>query len=381
MKILADQAIPYVGQLFSSLGDVDLTDTSGLTAAAVRDADCLVVRSVTRVDQNLLDGARVSCVASASSGTDHVDDDYLHTRSIPLFSAKGCNARSVAEYVLSCLLVLSEQYGHDLESGTVGIVGCGHVGGQLRTLLRLIGVETRVYDPFIRDANGGFGFRDLDPVLASNVISLHVPLTTGGEYPTRGMVDRTFLDRLSHEVIFINTARGGVVDERDLIEFATRNPQSKLALDVWADEPDINPELLGLAALATPHVAGYSARAKLNATRMVYEQVCAWAGVTPATTDGMGPGILSGETPELRLSGFSSPIEAIKTAALACYDVRTDCASLKEINALKPAARSDFFTSLRTDYPFRREFSDVRVSLSDADDATRTKFSSLGFTV
>ena len=233
MKILADQAIPYVKQLFSSLGDVELTDALGFTRAAVRDADCLVVRSVSRVDQNLLDGARVRCVASASSGTDHVDQDYLRAHAIPLFSAKGCNARSVAEYVLSCLFVLSEQYDFNLESKTVGIIGCGHVGGQLRRLLRLIGVETRVYDPYLRDANGCFSFRDPGPVLSSDIISLHVPLTTSGEYPTRHLVGRTFLDRLSSAVTLINTARGGVVNERDLIEFAARNPQSKLALDVW----------------------------------------------------------------------------------------------------------------------------------------------------
>ena len=381
MKILADQAIPYVKRLFSSLGDVALTDASGLTAAAVRDADCLVVRSVTRIDESLLYGAQVRCIASAASGTDHVDHDYLRARAIPLFPAKGSNARAVAEYVLSCLFVLSEQCGLDLESRTVGIVGCGHVGGELRRLLQLLKIGTRVYDPFIRDEHGCFGFRDLEYVLASDVISLHVPLTVRGEYPTTGMVDRTFLHRLSNHVTFINTARGGVVNERDLIEFATRNPQIKLVLDVWADEPYINPGLLNLTALATPHVAGYSARAKFNATRMVYERVCAWAGAKPVSTDGMGMGIFKGEDPELHLSGFSNPIEAIRTAALACYDVRTDCVALREINALEPAARGDFFTSLRADYPFRREFSDVRLHLSDTDRTVHTKLSGLGFTV
>ena len=131
--------------------------------------------------------------------------------------------------------------------------------------------------------------------------------------------------------------------------------------------------------LATPHVAGYSARAKLNATRMIYEQVCAWAGATPVATDGMGTGIVKGETPAFHLSGFGSPVEAIKTATLVCYDVRTDCAALREMGTLEAAARSDFFTSLRADYPFRREFSDLRVRLSGADETMRTTFSSLGF--
>ena len=163
---------------------------------------------MTRVGRGLLDGTQVSCVASASSGADHVDLDYLDSRNIPLFDAKGCNANSVAEYVLSCLFVLSEQYGAELEGKTAGIIGCGNVGARLRYLLQVIGIETRVYDPFIRDERGACPFRDLEHVLASDIITLHVPLTTTGEYPTAQMVEREFLDRLKADVIFINTARG-----------------------------------------------------------------------------------------------------------------------------------------------------------------------------
>ncbi len=376
MKIVIDKAIPWAGRLFSTLGEVALTDR--FTVDDLRDADCLVVRSVTRVDQNLLEDTRVGCVASASSGVEHVDADYLEARNIPWFDAKGCNARAVAEYVLSCLFVLSEQDGAELADSTVGIIGCGCVGGQLQRLLRLLGIPTRVYDPFIRDADGRFPYRDLDPILAADIITLQVPLTTGGEYPTVGMVDREFLQRLQPDVILVNTSRGAVMDERALLEFAARNPHRRLALDVWDNEPDINPELLGRVALATPHIAGYSARAKLNATRRVYEQVCAWAGVTPAKTDGMG---FEGEPSELYLSGFSNPMEAVRTAALACYDVRTDCAALKEISTLEAAARSDYFTSLRAGYPLRREFADMRLVLPDADEGLPATLSGLGFAV
>ena len=379
MKILADKAIPHVRQLFSTLGEVALADSAGITNVAVRDADCLIVRSVTRVDQNLLEGTRVGCVASASSGVEHVDTDYLEAHNIPLFDAKGCNARAVTEYVLSCLFVLSAQDGRELATSTVGIIGCGYIGGQLQRLLRLLGIKTRVYDPFLRDAHGRFPYRDLDPVLASDIITLHVPLTTGGEYPTTHIVDREFLGRLKQDVILVNTSRGAVINERSLLEFAARNPHSRLALDVWDNEPDINPELLGLATLATPHIAGYSARAKLNATRRVYEQVCAWAGVTPAATAEIG--ILKEETPALHLSGFSNPMAAISTAALACYDVRTDCAALREINTLEATARNDYFTSLRAGYPLRREFADVRLVLSDADAGLHATLSALGFAV
>ena len=133
MKIVADKAIPYARRFFSTLGDLILLDAGDITLASIRDADCLVVRSVTRVDRGLLDGAQVSCIASASSGIDHVDLDYLDTRDIALFDAKGCNANSVAEYVLSCLFVLSEQYGVKLEGRSAGIIGCGNVGDAAST--------------------------------------------------------------------------------------------------------------------------------------------------------------------------------------------------------------------------------------------------------
>ena len=378
MKIVADKAIPYARRFFSTLGDLVLLDAGDISPASTRDADCLVVRSVTRVDRGLLDGTQVRCVASASSGVDHVDLDYLDSRNIPLFDAKGCNANSVAEYVLSCLLVLSEQYGVELEGNTAGIIGCGHVGARLRYLLQVIGIETRVYDPFIRDEHNSYPFRDLDKVLSSDIVSLHVPLTTTGEFPTAKMVGREFLGRLKQNVIFINTARGGVVNEQALIDFARENQASRLALDVWDNEPDINIELLNMSALATPHVAGYSARGKLNATLMVYEQVCAWAGVPAMAADDT---IFPGENMELDLSGIDNPIEAVRLAALACYDVRTDCAAFREIETVAGDSRSEFFTSARTDYPFRREFSDLRVILSGNNAAVREKLSGMGFDI
>ena len=307
-----------------------------------------------------------------------MDLDYLDSRDIPLFDAKGCNANSVAEYVLSCLFVLSEQYGAELEGRSAGIIGCGNVGARLRHLLQAIGIETRVYDPFIRDEHNACPFRDLDHVLASDIITLHVPLTTSGEHPTARMVDREFLDRLKRDVIFINTARGGVVNERALIDFARENRASRLVLDVWDNEPDINIELLNMSALATPHVAGYSARAKLNATRIVYEQLCAWAGAPAAAAEDM---VFPGENMEFNLSGFDNPIEAVRLAALACYDVRTDCAAFREIEAVDADNRSVFFTSARTGYPYRREFSDLRVVLPGNNGDIRDKLSGLGFDV
>lgn len=377
MKIVADKAIPYARRFFSTLGEAVLLDSRDITPASIRDANCLVVRSVTRVDRDLLGGSQIKCVASASSGTDHVDIDYLDTREIPLFDAKGCNANSVAEYVLSCLFVLSEQFGVELEGKTAGIIGCGHAGARLRSLLQIIGMETRVFDPFIRDENNSYPYRDLDSVLCSDIITLHVPLTTTGEYPTAQMVDRQFLGRLKNDVIFINTARGAAVNERDLSDFARQNRECRLVLDVWDNEPLINNELFALTSLATPHIAGYSAQAKLNATRLVYEQVCRWLDVH-AAADAV---TLANEDAELNLTRFDETSDAVRTAVLASYDVRSDCAALIGLTEVEPHERGAFFDSLRTDYPSRREFPALRVALSDNQDPIGKKLAALGFSI
>ena len=174
MNIIADKAIPYARHFFSTLGEVNLLDSSDITPASVKHADCLVIRSVTRVDETLLDASRVKCIASNSSGIDHVDRDYLNARGLPLFDARGCNANAVAEYVLSCLFVLSEQYGVAPEDKTVGIIGRGHAGARLQYLLQVIGIKTRVYDPFLKDENNSYPFRDLRRVLSSDILTLHV---------------------------------------------------------------------------------------------------------------------------------------------------------------------------------------------------------------
>ena len=376
MKIVADKAIPFVEPFFSTLGEVELLNEAELTAASVREADCLVVRTVTRVNEELLARSRAQCVASATTGTDHIDLECLRSRGILVFDAKGCNARAVAEYALSSLFALSADNGLALEGKIAGIIGCGNTGGRLRRLLDAIGVETRVYDPFIRDQNGSLVFQELDEVLDADIISLHVPLTTIGEHPTWRMVGRDFLKRLKTDVTFINTSRGSVADERELLRFAKRNPASRLALDVWDNEPCINQELLAAATLATPHIAGYSLDARVNATRRVYEQARDFFGL-PARPPAVS--LPPREKAELRLDKFGDDMEAARTAVLAAYDARRDCAALREMMNLEPTRRGAFFSSLRANYAHRREISSLRLRLPGTAGALSAKLSQLGF--
>ena len=129
MKILVDENMPYARELFSRLGDVQAIPGRPVPADALTDADALMVRSVTRVNEALLAGKAIKFVGTATAGTDHVDLAWLQQAGIGFSAAPGCNAIAVVEYVFSSLLMLAERDGFALRDRTVGIVGVGNVGG------------------------------------------------------------------------------------------------------------------------------------------------------------------------------------------------------------------------------------------------------------
>lgn len=378
LKIVADAAIPFAGAYFSSIGELTLVNGRDITPAAVHDADVLVTRTVTRVDETLLRDSAVRFVASATSGMDHVDREFLESRDIGFGYAPGCNARSVAEYVLSSLFVLSDQSGFDLSAKRVGIVGCGHVGSMVLKLLQAMDVQCLVCDPPLKEQGVEKTFHDLEQVLAADVVTLHVPLTGGGKHPTRNLLDSASLDRLGNDVIFINTSRGGVVDEAALQGFLERHPRASAVIDVWENEPDINTGLLERAAIATPHIAGYSTDGKLKGTRMVYQQVCHYFDLD---AEDITPTLPQGGVDTLILDDPESIRDALQMAVLACYDVRSDSISLRRILDIAARERGVYFDDLRNHYPLRREFPAMRVELRDPAGETGRKLTALGFEV
>lgn len=377
MKIVIDAAIPGAQALFSTLGDVTLLPGRDIGAAAVRDADILVVRTVTRVDGSLLEGSNVRFVASATSGTDHVDLNYLVRAGIGFADAAGCNARAVAEYVLSALCALVQQEGGDLRGRRAGIIGCGHVGSLVVNLLETCGVTCLVNDPpLARQRPDARIYHDLDTIREADIVSLHVPLILDGDYATLNLVDEHFLGGLREDAVLINTARGEVVDETALCTFLDAHPRAAAVLDVWRNEPHINTGLLKRVRLGTPHIAGYSLDGKLRATRMAYEEVCGFLGV-PATGPALPRETEGGET--VRLSGWKDDMEAVAMAVLGSYDVRSDSATLMRILEIQKDRRGDFFDALRNQYPMRREFTNLRVKLDHCSDGLGRRLRALGF--
>jgi erythronate-4-phosphate dehydrogenase len=379
MRIIADENIPCVAKAFASLGDVTLLPGRGMQAEQVHAADVLLVRSVTRVDARLLAGSNVQFVGSATIGFDHVDRAYLQQQGIGFSTAPGSNATSAAEYVVSALLALAVQQGFDPAGRTVGIIGCGNVGSRVRQKLAALGMNCLVNDPPLQAQGGHDDFVDLDTVLQADVITVHVPYTREGPYPTHHLVDAALLERLRPGAVFINTARGAVADNAALDQLLESRSDLSVVLDVWEGEPDISMTLLEKVQLGTPHIAGYSLDGKLRGTEMIYRAACAHFGrsLLWQAADDLPAG-LSLDLRELRPAPLLVKLQA---AVFACYDIRRDDASLRQQLALPAADRPSRFDRLRKEYPVRREFPQARIVTGDPDGEAARTLAALGFCV
>lgn len=278
LKIVADAGILAVEDGFASRGELVLRPGRELTPDDVRDADALIVRSITRVDAGLLDGSRVRFVATATSGTDHLDLEWLRAHDITVADAAGANANAVAAYVLAAL----DEIRVPADPLAV-IVGAGHVGCRVLRRLRERGLRCVVVDPFVeRDGVAAGVRRDFDDRLPAmefaaldevidqaGLVTCHVPLTRSGPHPTAGLLDAARLERLAPGSVLINTARGGLIDEAALVRRLARRGDLETVLDVFENEPEVDRELVQRSTIATPHIAGYSRAAKQAATERV----------------------------------------------------------------------------------------------------------------
>ncbi|MGE4477220.1 MAG: 4-phosphoerythronate dehydrogenase PdxB [Stutzerimonas sp.] len=376
MRILADENIPLVEAFFAGLGEIRRMAGRSINRAALEQADVLLVRSVTRVDRELLEGTPVRFVGTCTIGTDHLDLDYFQEAGIAWTSAPGCNARGVVDYVLGSLLALAEIRGAALDTRRFGVVGAGEVGGRLVEVLRGLGWDVRVCDP-PRQAHEAGGFVSLDEVLTEcDVISLHTPLNMQGEHPTFHLLDRARLARLRPGAWLINASRGAVVDNAALLELLLQRPDLEAVLDVWEGEPQVDVELAGLCRIATPHIAGYSLDGKLRGTAQVYAAFCAARGLEPEVELAqLMPGApLAGMT----FASTAQPADMLATLCRAVYDPRRDDADFRRSLCGDEAQRRTDFDRLRKHYPPRREIDGLQVRIEGGDAALERVVRALG---
>lgn len=329
IKIVADSHIPYLESL-SEIADVTRLEPGDIDAAAVRDADAVLVRTRTRCDASLLAGSRVRFVGTATIGLDHVDLDWCRQAGITVANAPGCNAPAVAQYVYASLMQLANR---QLRSYTLGIVGVGHVGSIIATWARSMNMRVLLCDPPRQRTEGGDGWSTLDEIAAgADIITFHTPLTAEGPDATVHLADERFFNSLRRAPIVINAARGPVVDNKAWIAAIEAGIISGSVVDCWEGEPDIDRRLLALADIATPHIAGYSADGKKRASMMVIDALCATFGF---------------DVPETGLEVAPVPSSVSLVEAMRSYDPLADTEMLR--------AHPEDFENLRNNYPLRQE--------------------------
>lgn len=296
MKIVADQDIFAVEEIFQPLGELVLLPGRSIYRRDLADADALLVRSVLTVGRDLLAGSAVKFVGTATSGVDHVDARWLREAGIAFAHARGANAPAVVEYCLGALARLTLAGRIDQTARRVGVIGAGAIGGLLARKLRTLGYDVIVCDPPLAEAaeksgpglEPGFDYQSMEAALDCDIVSLHVPLTHAGRHATAGMLDADALARLRPGALLLQTSRGGVVDEQALLVRLSGGPEIHCVIDVWENEPAVNAALAGMASLATPHIAGYSEQAKWAAGLMLARQLAAHFELPQPETDAMG---------------------------------------------------------------------------------------------
>ncbi|MEA2118199.1 4-phosphoerythronate dehydrogenase PdxB [Halovibrio sp. HP20-50] len=361
MKLVIDANIPAAERCFGHFGTLIRVPGREINAAHLQDADALIVRSITQVNDKLLAGSAVRFVGTCTIGTDHIDQAALAQRGIAFASAPGCNAEAVVDYVLSSLLTLAERNGWALINRTVGIVGVGNVGSRLQARLDAMGVATLVCDPPRAEKEGRAGFRSLDTLIERcDVLCLHTPLTRDGPYATYQLLNAQRIDELAPGCVLLNAGRGDCVDGLALRSRLAGKGDISAILDVWEEEPDIDAGLRDLAPLATPHIAGHSLDGKLRGTWMI-QQALAHHGGQPSDltfADICPPPALAW----LHLQRALPPEDALRLCMRAVYDVRRDHDALQRQTQQHGMRKG--FDDCRANYPLRREFATLNVELS-----------------
>lgn len=337
LNIIVEANIPFIKGLLEPFGKVTYLESEAIDAGAVREADALFVRTRTKCGETLLGGSRCRFVATATIGTDHIDKPWCDSHGISVYNAPGCNAPAVAQYVMASVMQLINR---PLSQYRIGIVGAGHVGSIVERWARALNMEVLVCDPPRQRQEGGTCWTDLATIARkADIITFHTPLSYTGPDATYHLADGPFFSSLRRGPVIINCARGEIVDTAALIGALDRGYVHSAVIDCWEKEPDISAELLSRAAIATPHIAGYSYEGKVRATRMVLDAFAGHFGI-----------------PEIAMrqkvaAGAARIVSA--RSILSSYDPIDDSDMLKR----SPAS----FETLRNSYVLRHEITSGRI--------------------
>ena len=353
ITIAADQYLNDLASWLPETVNLSLYDP-GDGLPDLKGVNGLLVRTVTAVNAETLPAIpdSLSFIGTGSSGTDHVDRQYLEANNITFADAAGCNARSVAEYVTTGLLLWSEETGESLQNLSIGIVGVGHVGRKVQRQLERLDIPTIGYDPPRAGREPGFCSATLDEVLDADILTFHTPLTSAGRHSTFHWLNADKLSTFNLQLV-INTARGGVIDEQALLKAYEDGTVKNFILDVWEREPGLNPEIAERAFIKTPHIAGYSIQAKQNASKMIADALLKHFGLKgKKNPPSRKPKVFTAPVGRFsKISGLLTELHPIKE-----YENR-----LSNILETRFEERGSCFNRLRAEFPLRKEFGNIRL--------------------
>ena len=358
MKILIDKNIPYVEHFFADhLDQIQYFFDEDFEIENVKEDSVVVVRSTYKTHGKKIPKS-IKFLCSASTGEDHIDKKELNKMKIPYAFSTGANAIAVREYIFSALALLLKEEKLNKATDRILIIGIGNIGEGIQNTLDYFDFNVESFDPFKKSS-----LDTLENLKDFKLISLHVPLTKHSKYPTKNLVNREFLRNLNDGSIIINTSRGGVLLEKDFMEFNNLN----LISDVFINEPNIDCQFLERNLFGTPHIAGHSQLSRYQMTKMGYENVVNFLGIKNTNKKSM----LENKNTELNKDVFKHDMEKFGfpvSLILDTYNPKLDhfeCADFKKI---------------RDNYNNRIGYSQVVIKGCD-DETDRSALEVLGFEV
>ena len=350
MKVFADKYLYSLDQLIPEGFELDTYDPDKGFPEEITKYDALLIRTITKLNPDtLLKAGNLKFVGSATAGFDHVDTDHLKSLGIEFARSEGCNANAVAEYVLTALYRWGQLRGEEIENLSIGVVGCGNTGGALIGYFKKRGIEYVPYDPPKAEREEEFVSAKLSELMACDVLTFHTPLTQDGAHPTYHICNKKWLNH-SFKLI-INASRGGVVDEKALLEAKRLGLVRDFVLDVWENEPVFSDEVAVQAFIATPHIAGYSREAKWKASEIVVRKMVEFfkGQYIPPSQNEELESLSLADSDRLTFANF-----LWKNHKIDLYDQE-----LRSLIGLNDEQKGQKFAELRSNTPTRFEFRTV----------------------
>jgi len=366
MKIIVDENISFGKEAFKQFGEVVLINGRKISNAHLKDSDALIVRSITNVNKELLSGAKIKFVGTATIGTDHIDADYLGKNNIVFASAAGCNSYAVTEYVFSTITNLVNKHKIKLEGLSIGVIGYGNIGTKICADAEALRLRVFKNDPPVKRKTGRKDFYKLEEALSCDIVTFHVPLNKGGEDNTYHMLNEKNISLIKEGTILINSSRGPVIDNNALKERLLIKKDILTVLDVWEKEPDYDADLINLVELATPHIAGYSFEGKTNGTVMIYSALCKFLNILPTWK----PELSAVSNNQIDINGDETTEKMLSKIFNKSYKVADDDKLLRKGSLLPVKEKINHFDSLRKNYRLRRELNNYTVKLKNGNDKT-----------